>query len=661
MLSSASRCLSILLAVLLAQTSLAPAQKQPAPQPPQQPTQQKEPSDTLEPGPAPPPGTVLFNRNINQEQTPQPPAQQPAPEKELVTPTDAERASLTFTAYDLALHISPATSHLAAHAQFTVKNTGPSPLPRLALQLSSTLHWESVTLRTAGSTQPLTFAEHPLDTDADHTGQATEAVITLPQPLAPGTTLDLTAIYSGEIPFSAERLERIGAPLDKAAAADWDAITPSLTALRGFGNVLWYPTASPSILLGDGAKLFQALGQAKLRQSPATISLRLTVEYTGEAPAAAWFCGRREVFHTIPENPGTSVTDTPGLATAEFSPRTLGFRIPSLFIVPTDATATDNMLLSAITQQPNVLPSYNAGLQLVRPLLSDWLGPNPLEPLILLDHPGQPFEDNALLVAPMHAADAASLAPLLAHSLTHAWFYSSHPWLNEGVAQFMTLLWVERNQGRNAALAQLHQQVNTLALAEPQITGTSDPATTGQSLIEAHDETTYCGTKSAAVLWMLRSLTGDAALKHALALYRDTAARSPKEDADSHAFQRTLEQASGRDLGWFFDDWVYRDRGLPDLSILNVTPRDLSTGGKTSWLVSVEVHNDGYAAAEVPITVRSGTLTKTEFLRLPGRATASTRVLFEGIPAEVIVNDGTIPEQTTPTHTRKLTLTQTTN
>ncbi len=637
-----SRSIAALLVIVFAQALSAQTQQQPAPAAPEIPN-----------------GTVLFNRNSdqdsNREQQHSQPTPKPARAQELITPTDAERASLTFSSYDLDLHIVPATSHLAAHALFTVRNTGTAPLPRIALQLSSTLHWESISVRILGHPQPLTFGQHSLDTDADHTGQATEAVVTLPQPLAPGATLDLAALYSGDIPVSAHRLERIDAPPDQATYADWDAITPNLTALRGFGNVLWYPTASPPLFLGDGARLFNAIGQTRLNQSPATIRLRLTVEYTGEPPAAAYFCGRREILRPITESPDTAVTESPGISTAEFSAHSLGFRIPSLFIVPTNATATDNMLISAVTAHPEVAPSYNAGSQLVRPMLSDWLGPNPLEPLVILDHVGQPFEDDALLVAPMKTVDAGELAPALSHSLTHAWFRSSLPWLNEGVAQFMTLLWIERDKGRDAALAQLHSQVNTLALAEPQLTPASDPETTGQPLIRAHDEV-YYGTKATAVLWMLRYLVGDAALKHTLTLYRDTVARNPKEE-DPRTFEHLLEQASHKDLAWFFNDWVYRDRGLPDLSIVSVTPRDLSTGGRTSWLVAVEVHNDGFAAADVPITVRSGNLTKTEYIHLPGRTTASTRILFEGIPTDVTVNDGAIPELTAPTHTRHLNLT----
>ena len=94
-----------------------------------------------------------------------------------------------------------------------------------------------------------------------------------------------------------------------------------------------------------------------------------------------------------------------------------------------------------------------------------------------------------------------------------------------------------------------------------------------------------------------------------------------------------LEQTSHKDLGWFFDDWVYRDRGLPDLSIANVSPRELTAkDGRGGWLVAVVVHNAGDAAVEVPVTVRSGTLTTTERIRVLGGASTSTRILFEGDP-----------------------------
>jgi hypothetical protein len=150
---------------------------------------------------------------------------------------------------------------------------------------------------------------------------------------------------------------------------------------------------------------------------------------------------------------------------------------------------------------------------------------------------------------------------------------------------------------------------------------------------------------------MLRSLVGDDALKHALQAYRND-----KLDSDPKEFQRVLERTSKQDLGWFFDDWVYQDKGLPDLSIASVTPRQLDKIGDKGegWLVAVEVRNDGGATADVPVTVRSGTLTTTQRLRIPGHSSASTRIVFEGTPDEVLVNDGGVPEVAASIHAKQL-------
>ncbi len=588
---------------------------------------------------------VLFSS----DKPPAPPA--PKTEKSIDSVTDAERSSLTFTAYDLDVHLVPAKSQLSVRAKLTVRNTGTEPLTQLAFQLSSTLNWDSFGMRSGDRILPLHFGQHLIDTDTDHTGQAKEAVVDLPEPLAPNATIELTTFYSGEIQQSAKRLERIGAPAAQSVAADWDKIAPDSTALRGFGNVLWYPVASVPALLGDGAKLFQLVGKTRLQQADATIHLRLAVEYTGNPPDAAFFCGQRKPLVAINENVDAQPTaNEPGLATADFPSRPLGFRSPSLFLTRGAANTTDGNLIAAVTDHYDTLPSYAAAAVKVQPLLKEWLGPAPLTTLNIIDHNGQPFEDDALLVAPMRAVAPDTLAPSLVHSLTHAWFHSSHVWLDEGVPQFMSLLWTEHTQGRDAALQQLQQQTNTLALAEPALSQNADLTLEGQSLIHASDEI-YYRTKAAAVLWMLRSIVGNDALKQALQNYRQSG-----QDEDPKEFQRVLEQSSHKDLNWFFNDWVYHDHGLPDLTIANVTPRRLPAQGlkAASWLIAIEVRNNGDAAAEVPVTLRSGTLTTTERLRIMGRSSASTRIVFESTPEEVIVNDGSVPEMGVSTHTKQL-------
>jgi hypothetical protein len=122
------------------------------------------------------------------------------------------------------------------------------------------------------------------------------------------------------------------------------------------------------------------------------------------------------------------------------------------------------------------------------------------------------------------------------------------------------------------------------------------------------------------------------------------AARSP--------FERLLEDAGARrDLSWFFADWVDADKGLPDLTIEGVFPSATSAG---NWLVAVNVANSGYAAAEVPVTVRSASASVTQRLLVPARGKAVQRILIQGQPTEVQVNDGTVPETQASVHVTKL-------
>lgn len=569
--------------------------------------------------------------------------------------TDAERSALTFVAYDLDLHITPGDAGMSALARVTVRNDGAEPLAKIALQVSSSLRWESVSVRQAGTSAKITFGQHPVDTDADHTGSVNEAVVTLSKPLAPKADMELMGIYSGETRRSSERLDRIGVSSSLSTETDWDQIGQKGTFLRGFGDVIWYPVSTPPVFLGDGRRFFELAGQQKLRQSGAKIHLRLTVEYKGEAPDAAYFCGRRQPLAATSEDRNAPVAEAPGIATAEFVTERLGFRFPTLFLTDEKVVSGSSDLLSAVTANPDALKGYTEAAEALRPLLADWLGAKPTNQLTILDHPGQPFEDGALLIAPLRSASADSLEPNLVHSLTHAWFPSSQAWVQEGVAEFMTLLWIERTKGRSAALAELDRQARTLALAESQGTTAAEPPDgppmDRPGLAGASDEI-YFRNKAAAVLWMLRGVAGDDALKRAFGHYR----LNPTLDADPKGLERSLEQVTGKDYSWFFADWVDRDRGLPDLEIVNAAPRQLEAkGGKAQgWLVAVDVKNDGGAVAEIPVTVRAGALTSTERLRVGPRSSASIRIVFQDAPKEIQVNDGSVPEVGPSIHRRQV-------
>lgn len=556
---------------------------------------------------------------------------------------DAERSALTFSSYDLSVHLRPEDASISVLARVIVRNDGDTALPQIALQISSSLRWDGVSQRIGSRTAKLSLNQHRLETDADHTSNATEAVIHLAEPLAAHASTELVLLYSGSIVSSTARLDRAGATTLAAGVNDWDLISSDGTGLRGFGNVLWYPTASPQVFLGDGDSLLHAAGQQMLRQSAASVRLRISVEYMGDAPGAVFFCGRQEPLTPTSDNSAAPVADAPGIATAEFSTQQLGFRTLSLFVTDRPVPAGKGALAIA-SSDASVAERLSTSSAPILAMLAEWFGGDPARTLTIIDHPGHPFEDGDLLVAPVSGADGLALTLTLVPALTHTRFRSSQVWLDQGITQLMSLLWIERTQGRSAAIGVMDESFHSLALAE----SVTRSETAGiKSLLGAGDAV-YYRTKAGVVLWMLRDMVGDDVFKQVLSRYSG----DPRLDHDTQGFERLLEEVSGKDLRWFFDDWVYHDPGLPDLAIVSVAPRELSSTSRqgTGWLVVVEVRNDGAASVEVPVTVRSGTLNATERVRVNAHSVASTRIVFQGLPEQVQVNDGTVPELVTSTH-----------
>ncbi len=641
-----------------------PAAPQTTPAAPQNPPQQDEPHH----------GQVIFSRSTDENgqttTTVGPGAQRPAPSGQLVdapTATDAEREALTFTEFNMDVHLRTAEHEIAVRALITVRNDGKSPLAHVPLQISSSLHWERI--RVAAGDALYTIAT--LNSDTDHTGQLHEAAVKLATPLAPGASLQLDVTYSGTIPQSAQRLLAIGTPEDVALHTDWDAIGTDFTGLRGFGNVVWYPASAAPVILGDGARVFDEMGEHKLRMAGAHFFLHLTLEFPhGHVPTVALINGHSvPLTVTEPQNGGDEIS---GVATATLSSATLGFESPSLFAaVRAEHPATNTTLwtLPNADEAPGAaIDEWASAASTVTPFLQSWLGQAPRSQLTILDLPDPqdaPFETGPLLVTVVQPATSEQLTGVMAHALTHAWMSSPRAWLSEGVAHFMGTLWLEKTLGREKALEALESGRGALSLIEPPSPGESS----GQPLAQAISPV-YYRSKATYVFWMLRDLVGDPALSAALRAYdpAQDAARGLGPDSGSGSFKKLLEQAGlRRDLSWFFADWVDADKGLPDIAIDNVfftsvetahTPSSSDSGAgpeANAWIVTVDLANSGYAAAEVPVTVRNPDTSVTQRVLVPARGKATQRILIQGRPAEVQANDGTVPETEASVHIRHLT------
>ncbi|MGH9650496.1 MAG: hypothetical protein ACRD3I_08500, partial [Terriglobales bacterium] len=233
----------------------------------------------------------------------------------------------------------------------------------------------------------------------------------------------------------------------------------------------------------------------------------------------------------------------------------------------------------------------------------------------------------------------------LVHQMTHASLASFRPWIEEGAAHFAQALEREQQQGRGAALEYMQRQAPVLVAAEKtmvketallseSLPAKGNPTLNPPSLITTDDEVFY-RTKAMFVWWMLRDMVGDAALQRALNAYR------PDMDKSPAYVQSLVERESGRHLEWFFDDWVYRGRGLPDFLVTETKARPNLDG---SFTVDLTVENRGTASAEVPVTVRTEAAGVSKRIVVIAGDSEEVRVTVPAKPIEALVNDGSVPE-----------------
>jgi hypothetical protein len=610
----------------------AAQQNSTAPQPPQQQTAT----------PANPNAKVIFSRSDDDVDPEKPEAAAPQDKTPVAKVTDQDRDAVTYTSYDLEVHLTPQQHTISVRARLSLRNDGEQPLSVIPLQLTSALNFEDIIL----NGKRLKFGQQIVNSDVDHTGQLHEAVVELPAPLAPKAELKLDAVYSGTIEPSARRLEQLGTPADLAARSDWDEISTDFVGLRGFGNVVWYPVSSVPALLGDGAKVFSEIAGQKSRQSGATLQMQVSAEFFDIPPTLAILNGE---VQTVAKPAAMPTNGFPGVVTFSYGPSPLGFNVPTLFLANRTLHEGNGLRIYSRPEDEGGAQGYMTAATMVQPLLQQWLSPKPKQDLTIIDLPeteDAPFQQGGVLFTSMVADAPEKLAPQLAYALAHVYFQSPRPWLNEGVAAFAESLWTEHTHDRGLALQSLESNRGALAFAEPATPG----AGPGQDLLHASDAI-YYRTKATYVLWMLRDVAGDKQLAGALQSY------DPAADTTPDYFEHLVERPSGvdpaKDLKWFFDNWVYQDRGLPDLSIAGVHSSTAAQSGE--YLVGIDIMNDGFAEAEVPVTVRSTSGTLTERVLLPGKTRTAHRMLVQGTPQEVIVNDGTVPEVQATIHQRTLT------
>lgn len=183
------------------------------------------------------------------------------------------------------------------------------------------------------------------------------------------------------------------------------------------------------------------------------------------------------------------------------------------------------------------------------------------------------FQDAFSLDANLHAHMYTEVQHIfrgfLAHELAHQWWGGAvipktyrDAWLSEAMATYAADLFIEREIGGDGFREMLERHTDQALFADRH--GAVD---LGRRLRENYQAIVY--EKGAMVLHMLRRTIGDEHFMAALSrFYRDNVGKV----VTTEDFEAAVEAVAGREMDWFFDQWIRRT-GYPVYRVYHTTSK----------------------------------------------------------------------------------------
>lgn len=228
---------------------------------------------------------------------------------------------------------------------------------------------------------------------------------------------------------------------------------------------------------------------------------------------------------------------------------------------------------------------------------------------------------------PMLIMNGSAGEGLIVHEVVHQYLHGilannefREGWMDEGFTSFMTNWYWEMKGDTTVwprtllSLERLERAGAAEVIAQPG----ADFSTP-----QIYGAMTY--SKASAVFRMLREYLGEPVFREVL---RTFYARHRLQHVTGEDFQRVAEDVSGRDLDWFFGQWIERTDQL-DYGVARATTR--RAGGR--WRTRVEVLRTG--DAWMPVVLRVGDVTRT----LDSRERRQTvEIVTDARPAEAVLD-----------------------
>jgi aminopeptidase N len=154
---------------------------------------------------------------------------------------------------------------------------------------------------------------------------------------------------------------------------------------------------------------------------------------------------------------------------------------------------------------------------------------------------------------------------LVSHEFAHQWFGDmitcgtwADIWLNEGFATYCEALWYEFTGGYASYKSDINADASSYLGSNPgwAISNPAWATTTPPANVLFNYAITYA--KGACVLHMLRYTLGDSLFFAALTAYATDSANTKYKNAVTSDFVAVVNGVAGRDMQYFFDQWIYQ-------------------------------------------------------------------------------------------------------
>jgi aminopeptidase N len=247
-------------------------------------------------------------------------------------------------------------------------------------------------------------------------------------------------------------------------------------------------------------------------------------------------------------------------------------------------------------------PSFRRAAEMV-----DWftetIGPYPFEKLANVQSAtrfGGMENASAIFYSERGIASGRSIEGTVSHEIAHQWFGDAvteadwhHLWLSEGFATYFGALFFEAADGVEDFRGRMEQ-------SRQRVLGSAD---TDRPIVDEEETDLFAllndnnYPKGGWVLHMLRGLIGDEAFFAGIRAYY---ARHVHSAVLSEDFRAVMEEASGRELDWFFEQWLHAP-GYPTFEVATEWAAASGGSGGTLTVRVRQIQKDAWPTFRVPI------------------------------------------------------------